>query len=125
MRTGALMIAGALASALLTTTAAIAAADPATEIPGDGLYLVNVDIKPGTYVSDGTPDNATGCFWRRLWHVQTPADYSDPNFYIIASDFTRQHPLRIVIKATDVAFSSESCGTWRLVPDVPTGSFGG
>ncbi|WP_309230763.1 hypothetical protein [Nocardia sp. SYP-A9097] len=125
MRAGALMIAGAFASALLTATAATAAADPATEIPGDGLYLVNVDIKPGAYVSDGTPDDATGCFWRRLWHVQTATDYNDPNYYIIASDFTRLHPVRIVIKPTDVAFRADSCGAWRLVPDTPTGSFGG
>lgn len=103
-----------------------AAADPAGEIPADGLYLVNIDIKPGTYISDGTPDNAVGCFWRRLWKVQTDTDYNDPNYYIIASDFTRQHPLRVVIKATDVAFRTDSCGAWRLDPNPPsTGSFGG
>ncbi|WP_330178869.1 hypothetical protein OHB26_20360 [Nocardia sp. NBC_01503] len=125
MRAGALLIAGALTSALLTTTAGIATADPASEIPGDGLYLVNVDIKPGTYVSDGTTDEATGCFWRRLWHVQTPTDYNDPNYYVIASDFTKVHPVRIVIKSTDVAFRADNCGAWRMVPDIPTGSFGG
>ncbi|MBL1074635.1 hypothetical protein JK358_09520 [Nocardia sp. 2] len=113
-----------MASALTLTATGLAAADPAAEISGDGLYLVNIDIRPGTYESAGTP-NEQGCWWRRLWKVQTDTDIpKDPNYYIIASDYTRQHPTRVEIKSTDVAFSTENCGTWRMVPPVSTGSFG-
>ncbi|WP_067721442.1 hypothetical protein [Nocardia yamanashiensis] len=125
MRSRAFAIAGACASALTLTLGATAAAEPATEITVDGLYLVNTDIRPGTYVADGTPDPAVGCFWRRLWKVQTDTDYNDPNFYIIASDYTRTKPVRAVIKSSDVAFETQNCGAWRLVPDTSTGSFGG
>ncbi|MCU1642093.1 MAG: hypothetical protein JWN03_2368 [Nocardia sp.] len=122
MRARALVTAGAITSAVLMSMSGTAAATPADQIPGDGLYLVNVDIKPGNYVSDGT-GNADACFWRRLWHVQTDTDYNDPNYYVIASDFTRQHPLHIVIKATDVAFRTDNCGAWRPDPNpLSTGS---
>ncbi|MEU0540189.1 hypothetical protein [Nocardia sp. NPDC005978] len=125
MRARVLMTAGAVASALTMTMSGTAAAQPATEIPADGLYLVNVDIQPGTYITEGTPDPAVACFWKRLWKVQTETDYNDPNYYIIASDFTRVRNLRIVIKPSDVAFRTDSCGVWRLDPNPPsTGSFG-
>ncbi|WP_245721831.1 hypothetical protein [Nocardia crassostreae] len=111
MRVRALGTAGAMAAALMLFTSGLAAAEPATEITVDGLYLVNVDLKPGTYLADGTPDPATGgCWWRRLWHAQTESDYNDPNYYIIASDFTRTKPVRVVIEAGDVAFSTQNCG---------------
>ncbi|UFS99856.1 hypothetical protein [Nocardia huaxiensis] len=112
-----------MASALTLTATGLAAAEPASEITVDGLYLVNVDLKPGTYQADGTP-NEGGCWWKRLWKVQQPGDYPDPNYYLIASDFTRTHPVRVEIKSTDVAFSTENCGAWRMVPPVSTGSFG-
>ncbi|MFE5284617.1 hypothetical protein ACFRAQ_06550 [Nocardia sp. NPDC056611] len=126
MRAGALVATGAFASALTMAASGIAAAEPATDITVDGTYLVNVDIKPGTYIGDGTMDPApAGCFWRRLWKVQTPEDYADPNFYIIASDFTRLRSITVEIKATDVAFSTQNCGAWHLTPARPnTGSFG-
>ncbi|WP_405484404.1 hypothetical protein [Nocardia sp. NBC_00511] len=126
MRAGAFMITGAFASALVLATSGTAVAEPATTISVDGLYLVNVDIRPGTYIGDGTTDPApAGCFWQRLWKVQTAADYPDPNYYIIASDFTRLRPLTVQIEATDVAFKTTNCGAWHLQPAAPsTGSAG-
>ncbi|MFD7844379.1 hypothetical protein ACFV4K_15750 [Nocardia sp. NPDC059764] len=126
MRAGALAATGAFASALTMAASGIAAAEPATDITVDGTYLVNVDIKPGIYIGDGTMDPApAGCFWRRLWKVQTPEDYPDPNYYIIASDFTRLRSITVEIKATDVAFSTQNCGAWHPAPARPnTGSFG-
>ena len=126
MRAGALVAAGAFASALTMAASGIAAAEPATDITADGTYLVNVDIKPGTYIGDGTPDPGAGtCFWQRLWKIQQADDYPDPNYYIIASDFTRTKPITVEIKATDVGFSTENCGAWHLQPAQPsTGSFG-
>ncbi len=125
MRARALVIAGAIGSALVLTTSGTAAADAATDIAGDGVYLVNTELRPGTYVADGAADPAVACFWRRLWKVQTPSDYADPNYYVIASDFTRSRPIRVVIKATDVAFKTENCGGWHLVPDAPSTGSGG
>lgn len=123
MRARTLLIAGALASAVTLLGTATAAADPANTIPEDGLYLVGVDILPGVYEAPGTPDQAFGCDWRRLWKLE--GDNTNMN-YIIANDFTRVTPVRIVIKATDVAFKTENCGPWHLVPQPPsTGSFGG
>ncbi|WP_306359725.1 hypothetical protein [Nocardia sp. CC227C] len=125
MRLRTLAIAGVMASALTPLTSGFAAAAPAAEIPGDGQYLVGVDIQPGYYEASGVEDPAVACFWRRLWKVQTDTDYNDPNYYIIASDFTRVRPVRVEIKATDVAFRSDNCGSWRMVPTPPsTGSFG-
>ncbi|MFE3192716.1 hypothetical protein ACFXHA_27155 [Nocardia sp. NPDC059240] len=126
MRAGAFLAAGTFASVMTIAASGIAAAEPATDITVDGTYLVNVDIKPGTYIGDGTPDPAAGgCFWRRLWKIQTPQDYPDPNYYIIASDFVRSKPVVVEIKATDVGFSTVNCGAWHLQPAQPnTGSAG-
>ncbi|MFI6869065.1 hypothetical protein [Nocardia sp. NPDC050406] len=124
MRARTFAIAGAMASALTLLTSGFAAAQPAAEMPGDGLYLVGVDIQPGYYEASGAEDPNAACFWRRLWKVQTESDYNDPNFYIIASDFTRVRPVRAEIKASDVAFRSDNCGSWRMVPKPSTGSFG-
>lgn len=123
MRTRMLVTAGALLSAVTMLATGTAAAEPATTMPGDGLYLVGVDILPGTWEAPGTPDQQYGCDWRRLWKLA--GDNSDPEF-IIANDFTRVTPVRAEIKATDVAFKTTNCGPWRMVPPrPPSGSFGG
>ncbi|MBF6214675.1 hypothetical protein IU433_25810 [Nocardia puris] len=122
MRASTLLIAGAMASAATLLGAGTAAAQPATVMPGDGLYLVGVDIFPGVWESPGTPDPAYGCDWRRLWKVE--GDNTNMN-YIIGNNFTRLAPVRVVIKPTDVAFKTENCGAWRMLPPPPsTGSAG-
>ncbi|GAB2639355.1 hypothetical protein ACWDYH_09305 [Nocardia goodfellowii] len=123
MRARAFVVAGAMASAMTLSLSGVAAAEPATIMPEDGLYLVNVDIVPGTWEAPGTPDLAHGCDFRRLWKVE--GDNTDQR-NIIGNDFTRVRPLRTVIKPTDVAFKTTNCGPWRLIPTPPsTGSFGG
>ncbi|MFC9894333.1 hypothetical protein ACFVMC_11620 [Nocardia sp. NPDC127579] len=122
MRVRAFVVAGALASALTMAISGVAAAQPADTMPEDGLYLVGVDIVPGTYEAPGTPDPAFGCDYRRLWKVE--GDNTD-QLNIIGNDFTRVHPVRVLIKPTDVAFKTTNCGPWRLVPAISTGSFGG
>lgn len=122
MRAGTLMIAGAIASAVTLLGAGTAAAEPGTTMPGDGLYLVGVDILPGIWEAPGTPDQANGCDWRRLRKVEDDND----QHYIINNDFTRLTPVRAEIKATDVAFKTVNCGSWHMLPPPPrTGSFGG
>ncbi|GAA5062953.1 hypothetical protein [Nocardia callitridis] len=122
MRASTLLIAGALTSAVTMLGAGTAAAAPADTIPGDGVYLVGTDILPGLWESTGTPDPARGCDWRRLWKVE--GDNTDMGA-IIANNYTRISPVRVEIKATDTAFKTTSCGSWRLVPRPNTGSFGG
>ncbi|WP_327120371.1 hypothetical protein OHB12_16180 [Nocardia sp. NBC_01730] len=123
MRASMLLTAGAMAAAATMLGAGTAAAEPANTMPHNGLYLVGVDIFPGTWEAPGTADPAYGCDWRRLWKVE--GDNTDMK-NIIANNFTRLSPVRVEIKPTDVAFKTENCGPWRLLPPPPsTGSFGG
>ncbi|MEV6554486.1 hypothetical protein AB0M22_02110 [Nocardia sp. NPDC051756] len=123
MRASTLLIAGALTSATALLGAGTAAAEPANAMPGDGVYLVGVDIFPGVWEAPGTPDPAYGCDWRRLWKVE--GDNTEME-YIIGNNFTRHGPIRVEIKPTDVGFKTTNCGAWRLLPPPPrTGSFGG
>ncbi|MEU7628795.1 hypothetical protein AB0C34_02265 [Nocardia sp. NPDC049220] len=123
MRASKLLVVGATASALTVFGHWTAAAEPTTTMPGDGLYLVGIDIVAGLWEAPGTADPAYGCDWRRLWKVE--GDNTDMR-NIIANNFTRLGPVRVEIKPTDVAFKTENCGPWRLLPPPPsTGSFGG
>ncbi|WP_433683461.1 hypothetical protein [Nocardia sp. CA-119907] len=122
MRASTLVIAGAMASTVTLLGAGTAAAQPANTITEDGVYLVGVDILPGTWEAPGTPDPAVGCDWRRLRKVE--GDNTDQH-YIINNDFTRNRPVRAEIAPTDVAFKTVNCGAWHMVPPVSTGSFGG
>jgi len=69
----------------------------------DGTYLVNTDIQPGTYKSDGPGE----CYWARL------SDASGSLDAIIANDISTG-PAVVTIAASDVAFKSSGCGTWTL-----------
>ncbi|WP_019930321.1 hypothetical protein [Nocardia sp. BMG111209] len=125
MRGRTLAGAGAVAATATVLATALAGADPGTAVPGDGLYRVGIDIAPGIYQSTGSPDPATGCFWQRLWHVAEPGDETDPNHYVVASDLTHTTPVRVLIKPTDVAFRTTSCGAWVAVPPPPTSGSSG
>ena len=70
---------------------------------GDGTYLVNTDIQPGTYKSSGTGQ----CYWARL----SSADGSLGS--IIANDISNGAAV-VTIAASDVAFKSNGCGTWAV-----------
>ena len=125
MRRRTFAIAGAAACAVTMLGSNTAAADPATTMPGDGLYVVGVDIAPGIYQAPGSDDPNAGCLWQRLWKVMEPGDYAEPNHYVIASDQTHVTPVRVLIKPTDVAFRASHCGAWTMVPAPPsTGSYG-
>ncbi|MFI7666715.1 hypothetical protein [Nocardia sp. NPDC049526] len=121
MRASTLVIAGAMASTVTLLGAGTAAAQPRNTITEDGVYLVGVDIFPGIWEGQGTPDPAVGCDWRRLRKVE--GDNTDQH-YIINNDFTRNRPVRAEIAPTDVAFKTVNCGAWHMLPP-STGSFGG
>lgn len=73
---------------------------PKTTIPSSGTYLVNVDIAPGIYRTNG----GYGCYWARLRSLDTD-DVIDNN----VSD----GPQVVEIKPTDMAFLTKACASWQ------------
>ncbi|SFP89027.1 hypothetical protein SAMN05660464_0005 [Geodermatophilus dictyosporus] len=71
----------------------------------DGTYLVGSEIQPGTYRSTG----GSGCSWKRL------ADLTGDYDAILASDHFVDGQAYVEISPTDVAFSTDDCGTWSRV----------
>lgn len=100
--------------------AAPAASAAATQVDGEGTYLVGVDIAPGTYVSH----NGDWCYWARLSGLSGELDD------IIANDISESGTMYVTIAPSDRAFESSNCATWTLVqsaapaPRPSTGSFG-
>jgi hypothetical protein len=69
---------------------------------GPGIKLVGSDVKPGTYRIRVPAEN---CYWKRLSGLGGSIDE------IIAGDLDDGYAV-VTIAPTDVAFSSERCGTW-------------
>lgn len=80
-----------------------AAKHPKTSF-GDGTYLVNSEIQAGTYKTDG----GSYCYYERLSGTGGTLDE------IIANDNPSGQAL-VSIANSDVAFSTQGCGTWNLV----------
>ncbi len=70
----------------------------------DGMYLVGSDIQPGTYSSTGT----SGCYWERL-------DALTGEFSTILANDNPRGQAYVEILPTDVAFSTDDCGTWSRI----------
>jgi hypothetical protein len=70
----------------------------------DGMYLVGSDIQPGTYVSTG----ASGCYWERLSSLTG-------DFETILANDNPSGQTYVEILPTDVAFSTDECGTWSRI----------
>jgi hypothetical protein len=75
---------------------------PKTTMTTNGTFVVNTDIAPGTYRTDG----GASCYWARLKSLDT-SDVIDNN----VSD--GQQVVRIL--PTDTAFITRGCGTWTKV----------
>lgn len=69
-------------------------------IPGDGIWIVGLDIEPGTYRSM----SGGGCYWARL------SDTSGDGIITNGSG-ARQV---VTVAATDRAFETAGCGSWSL-----------
>jgi hypothetical protein len=92
----------------LTDVATTAAPVPATTSFGEGTWLVNVDIAPGTYRTQVDGDGIwDSCYWARL------SDLSGELDAILANENVSGQGL-VTIEPTDVAF--ETGCTWTLVP---------
>lgn len=72
-------------------------------IPGDGVYIVGGDIRPGTYRSIGNDY----CSWTRL------RDAGDTSSYIDSSNGKGQ--LIVTIQASDGAFQTRFCQPWEKI----------
>ena len=83
---------------------------PLTVFDGEGTFEVGTQIAPGTY-RPSTPDG-TCYYWERL------SDFRHNWFTsrIDNSDTTELDRFVVTIEASDVGFSSVSCGTWTRVP---------
>lgn len=92
--------AGEVRARLDTSSAEVAAVANGTQFQG-GVKRVGTDVQPGTYVSEGELD---GCYWERQ---DSAGEIIDNNFVSAA--------LRVEVRiaATDFAFSSSNCGTWK------------
>ncbi|WP_409957340.1 Ig-like domain-containing protein [Gemmatimonas sp.] len=71
----------------------------------DGMYLVGVDIEPGTW---RTPGSNALCYWARLRNINGSND-------IIANNLN-EGPAIMTVLPTDVAVDVSDCGTWTRVP---------
>ena len=71
---------------------------------GDGTYLVNKDIAPGRYRTEGS----SSCYYERL--RDTSGEFSA----IITND-NPQGPAVVTIAASDAAFTSKRCGIWSAI----------
>jgi hypothetical protein len=72
---------------------------------GNGVYLVGVDIAPGSWRAD-TP--STSCYWERLRNVTGSDD--------IIANFFGNTPAIMTVLSTDVAVGVSGCGTWTRIP---------
>ena len=105
---GAIVMSALIGGVLL---AAPSGAQPGTTIPGDGTYLVGVDIQPGTYVS-----NSPGyCSWYWLSSLSGGNNIIDSNNTASGKEY-------VTIAPTDVAFKTLSCSTWMPVTATQTPS---
>lgn len=77
---------------------------PVGSIPGDGTFVVGVDIKPGTYRTIG----GDGCYWERLSGLS--GSFDD----ILANDNVTG-PAVVAISARDTAFTTTNCAEWHRV----------
>ncbi len=70
---------------------------------GDGTWIVNTDIAPGTWTAPG----GSGCYWARI------DGFSGSTSNIIANDVETVSPI-VTIDSSDAGFISDGCGNWTL-----------
>lgn len=74
-----------------------------TASPGDGIWRVGLDMRPGTYRSAG----GDACNWARLYGFTGNSQF---DIHLGSG------PTTVTIGPTDVGFESRRCGSWTLVP---------
>lgn len=74
-------------------------------VPGDGTWLVGREVKRGTYRAEG----GEWCFWERLRNL------SGEDNGVMSKGFVNG-PQVVAMGPDDVAFSSQGCGQWVMIP---------
>jgi hypothetical protein len=105
---------GAADAAAPTTTATPTTTAPPLPTFGGGTQLVNTDVPPGRYTSQGDT-----CYWERLSGLTG-------SFEEIIQNGNVEGQAIVEILPTDVAFNSSMCGDWTLYqpPAAPAEQFG-
>ncbi|MEX2315225.1 MAG: hypothetical protein WD628_05855, partial [Thermomicrobiales bacterium] len=85
---------------------------PTSTTFSDGTHFVGTDIPAGTYRNS---DSSDGCYWERLSSLGGELDD------IIANEFTFHRSIA-TIAPSDLAFSTDRCGTWTSDLSAVTGS---
>jgi hypothetical protein len=80
-------------------------------IPGEGRFLVGIEIQPGEYVSSGNDTEGT-CTWKRL-----ASDKGGTYTTVIAKGENHTTNTIVVIDPEDGAFESTNCMDWKLAHD--------
>jgi len=72
---------------------------------GDGVFIVGLDIDPGTYRSS----NDKSCYWSRL------SSFSQSGIEGIIANDNSTGPTIVQIAPTDVGFKTSRCGSWTRI----------
>lgn len=72
---------------------------------GDGVFIVGLDIDPGTYRSSG----ASGCYWERL------RSFSQAGIESTIANDNAKGPAVVKIAAGDAGFKTSRCGSWERI----------
>jgi hypothetical protein len=72
---------------------------------GDGMWLVNSEIRAGLWKNS---DSSNGCYWERL------SGFSGEFDDIIANDFTSSQSIANIV-SSDTGFHSDDCGVWTYI----------
>ena len=70
----------------------------------DGLWVVGVEVNPGTYSASG----GFGCYWARLSGFSGEFDH-------LTTNGLPEGRAIVTIEPSDVGFESRGCGEWNLV----------
>lgn len=72
----------------------------------DGIWIVGVDVQPGTY---RTQNPGGDCYWERM------RDFAQGLNSIIANGLPSGVSAIVEIRSSDAGYTSQRCGTWTKV----------
>ncbi|MFE0045832.1 hypothetical protein [Streptomyces albireticuli] len=78
-------------------------AAPQTQVSGNGMYRVGVDIAPGTYKAEG---NKSGCYWERDKDALHEMDSIEANENVTGSGI-------VTLSPQDGYFKTNGCADWK------------
>ncbi len=79
-----------------------------TSVPGDGVYAVNSQLKPGTYRTSGPAKGAYNCYW------EIDSDFLG-QISSIVDNGNESGQAYVTVAKSDKGFRTSGCGTWKRV----------